>query len=272
MGVFGLNDAERRFYRGAAVAAAHELGFVDGDVAAAASRLGLRRDHRLRALAEVLTLEDAWRDPPVASPPTGWGRLAEVIREDRPLDASAALAQFHAHLGEAGAVDARLLAARLAVEKSAPAGLVDLGCGVGVYARAFLDALPEARATLVDRTEVLAMAAPHARARLLAGDLFDVAAGAHGLALLANVVHLYGADDGARLVAHAATLAPTVVVKDFRRGTDGATYFALTMALYTDAGEVHDGARIADWLRAAGLDEVRIEPLGDDLIVVGSRA
>jgi hypothetical protein len=195
-----------------------------------------------------------------------------VIRRDQPLDATAALSQFHAHLRDAGAPDARALATRLHRESAATRGLLDLGGGVGVYARAFVDAGIDAHATLVDRAEVLQLAEPHAAIRPLAGDLFDVSVERHGIALLANVLHLYGGDDCARLVARAAALADTVVVKDFRRDSDAGAYFSLTMALYTDAGEVHDGERIAGWLAAAGLSDVRTEPLGDDAIVIGTRA
>ncbi|MGZ3440180.1 MAG: methyltransferase, partial [Polyangia bacterium] len=152
----------------------------------------------------------------------------------------------------------------------------DLGAGAGHYAAAFLDALPAARATLVDRKEVLALAAPRARQRLVAGDLFHVELEPHGIALLANVAHLYDAADGARLCARAAALAELVVVKDLwiepdRSGPPASLYFALNMALFTDGGEVHPAARIAGWLGAAGLREPQIERLGDDVIVWARR-
>jgi hypothetical protein len=136
--------------------------------------------------------------------------------------------------------------------------------------------MPAAEATLVDRAEVLALVPPRERQRLVLGDAFDVALPRHGMALLANVVHLYDAADGARLVAHAAGLAEVVVVKDLwiepdRSGPPGALFFALNMALYTDGGEVHPAARIAAWLSAAGLGAAQIERLGDDVIVWARR-
>ena len=278
MGLFPLTPDARRYFTGAAVAAARALGLGGaGDVDACAARLGLRRAHRLAALADVLTLEDAWDAEPVSQPPGGWGELAAVIRRDRPLDASELLARFHAHLAAVGHDDAGALATRLCALPEAARGLIDLGAGVGHYAAAFLDAAPAARATLVDRAEVLALVAPRDRQRLVAGDLFDVGLDErHGVALVANVVHLYDAGDGARLIARAAALADVVVVKDLwvepdRSGPPAALYFALNMALYTDGGQVHPAARIAGWMAAAGLRDARIERMGDDAIVWGRR-
>jgi len=272
-----LNGDARRYFVGAAVAAARALGLGGaGDVEACAARLGLARTHRLRALADVIALEEAWGAPASPQPPGPWGELAEVVRRDRPLDAAQMLARFHAHLANAGHDDARALAARMATLPEAARGLVDLGAGAGHYAAAFLDAAPAAEATLVDRAEVLALVSPRERQRLVAADAFAVALPRHGIALLANVVHLYDAADGARLVAHAASLADVVVVKDLwiepdRSGPPGALFFALNMALYTDGGEVHPAARIAAWLAAAGLGAAQLERLGDDVIVWGRR-
>jgi hypothetical protein len=277
VGLFPLTPDARRYFAGAAVAAARALG-LDGadDIDACAARLCLARTHRLRALAGVLALEDAWRAEPVSLPPGGWGELAAVIRRDRPLDAGDMLARFHAHLAAVGHDDARALAARMAALPESARGLVDLGAGAGHYAAAFLDAVPAARATLVDRAEVLALVAPRERQRLVDGDLFTVAAERHGIALLANVVHLYDAADGARLIARAAALADVVVVKDLwiepdRSGPAASLYFSLNMALFTDGGEVHPAARIAEWLSGAGLGETHVERLGDDAIVWGRR-
>jgi len=280
VGLFPLTPDARRYFRDAAVAAARALNLRrDEPLDAAARRLGLLRMHRLRALCDVLTLEDAWdAEAPsaAATPPGGWADLAEVIRRDRPLPVDDMLARFHAHLAAAGHADARALAATLAALPEAARGLVDLGGGAGHYAAAFLDAAPAAHATVVDRAAVVALVPPRDRLACVAGDLFDVTVPRHGLALLANVVHLYGATDGARLVARAAALADAVVVKDLwiepdRSGPPGAVYFALNMALFTDGGEVHPATRTGDWLRAAGLSAPTIERLGDDVVVWARR-
>jgi len=277
VGLFPLTPDARRYFRDAAVAAAHALDFRRAaDLDAVAARLGLARTHRLRALADVLTLEDAWSASAPPSVDGPWGQLADVIRRDRPLSADDMLARFHAHLASAGHADARALAAILAAQPEAARGLLDLGGGAGHYAAAFLDAAPAAHATVVDRAGVIALVPPRPRLACIAADLFDVTAPRHGLALLANVVHLYDAGDGARLVARAAALADAVVVKDLfidpdRSGPPGALYFALNMALFTDGGDVHPAAHVADWLRAAGLGEPSIDRPGDDVVVWARR-
>ncbi|MGZ3443834.1 MAG: hypothetical protein ACXVDD_30150, partial [Polyangia bacterium] len=124
MGLFPLTPDARRYFVGAAVAAARALGLQGpADVDACAARLGLSRTHRLRALADLIALEDAWRAEPTPLPSGGWGELAAAIRRDRPLDASEMLARFHAHLAAVGHDDARALAARLADLPEAARGL-----------------------------------------------------------------------------------------------------------------------------------------------------
>jgi hypothetical protein len=301
VGLFTLSDEGRAWMVAAVATAAHELGLftlvaargpLDAEAIAAALTLPPRRLRPLvdvLAAAHILTRADgkftvADVPPPLALPPTGWGRLAEVVRRDRPLPDDDALAQFHAHLRAAGAAPARALAETLAALPSAPLGLVDLGGGAGVYSEAFAARLPDAPVTLVDRAPVIALAQPFldGRATLIAGDLLDDATPlghGHGVALLANVLHLHGAAACARLVARAAaSVAVTgwVVVKDLlvaadRSGPMESLLFAVNMALYTDAGDVHDAERIAAWLAAAGLADITVEPIGDELIVRGRR-
>src|SRR5438045_729188 len=88
----------------------------------------------------------------------------------RPYFRAAALGRFHRHLAEVGAAAARALASHLAAAGVAPRAILDAGGGTGAYLAAFLDAWPSARATLVDRAEVVALARA-ALARL--GDRVD---------------------------------------------------------------------------------------------------
>jgi hypothetical protein len=286
----------RGYLRDAAVTAAYHLGLfaaLPATVEELARAVGAA-PRRLRALLDVLVLEGALgRDGarlvaatlpprPAASPPHGWGRLAEVLRRDRPLPADDDEARFHDHLFTAGAAAARALAPRLALGDGA---LLDAGGGAGAYTAAALAEFPSARATLVDRAPIVRLAAarlaPFAdRARLVAGDLFSVALdGGFRAALLANVLHLYDAEHAAALIARvAAAVAPggLIVVKDLRveadrSGPAAGLLFALNMALYTDGGDVHAPDALVAWLRAAGLTDVAAEPLGDDAVVALGR-
>jgi hypothetical protein len=222
--------------------------------------------------------------PPATLPREGWGLLADVIRRDRPLPDDQALPAFHAHLRDVGAAPARALAASLAELPTAARGLLDLGGGAGAYSEAFAAQMPPAPVTLVDRASVIELARPHlgGRVRLVAGDILDDATplgDGHGLALLANVLHLYGAADCARLVARAAAaVAPAgfVVVKDLFVAADRAApmeslLFAVNMALYTDAGDVHDAGAIAAWLAAAGLHDIAVDVADGELVARAQR-
>src|ERR1051325_7056894 len=156
------------------------------------------------------------------------------------------------------------------------------------HALSFLAAHPGARATLVDRREVLALAAewlgPLAgRAQLVEGDAAAVGLGTgHGAALLANLLHLHSPDMCARLCAAAArAVAPggAVAVKDLRVDDDRTgpiegLLFALNMALYTEAGDVYSTAQLRGWLAAAGLVDIaehRLTAAPDAIVVVGRR-
>jgi SAM-dependent methyltransferase len=316
--VFGEALDAREFLCDAAVAAAHELGvFAALGRIAPATCDGLARElavvagrRRLRALLDVLVALGAVIRPPPpaggddgagaepsfaaadAAPPcpsvarAGWGLLAEVIRADRPLPADGgadAVRRLHRHLATAGAAAARELVVHLG-DRS----LLDLGAGAGAYSQACLAAHPGARATLVDRREVLALAAEWlgplaARAQLVEGDAAAVDLGTgHGAAVLANLLHLHSPDMCARLCAVAArAVAPggVVVVKDLRVDDDRTgpiegLLFALNMALYTEAGDVYSNSQLRAWLAQAGLADIaehRLTAAPDAIVVVGRR-
>ena len=217
----------------------------------------------------------------------GWGLLAEVIREDRPLPAEEgadAVRRLHEHLARAGAAAAQELLASLG-----DTSLLDLGAGAGAYSQAFLAAHPGGRATLVDRREVLALAAewlgPLAgRARFVEGDAAEVDPGVgYRAALIANLLHLHSDDMCARLCAAATrAVAPggVVVIKDLRVDDDRSgpiegLLFALNMALYTEAGDVYSTSQLRAWLDDAGLvdiAELRLAAAPDAIVVVGRRS
>ena len=286
MDVFSAIVAQSRAYlREAAAQAAGALGIFalppallepalrdpTPEAAAALSRaLGLPGAHRLRALLNVLRLEGIDRAPPPRpQPPHGWGRLAEVIRTGRPLpEPREALAAFHQHLRTAGAEAARELAVLLGAGP-----LLDLGGGTGAYTAAYLAAHPGEAATLADRAEVLALpGAPPEAVKLECNLLNVIYPEDQGVVLLANVLHLFGPADCARLVARArAALRPggALVVKDLDAQHPAGIYFALNMALYTDAGEVHAVPAIERWLGPCETRRLRCAP---DAVVLIARA
>ncbi|HEY0484510.1 MAG TPA: class I SAM-dependent methyltransferase [Kofleriaceae bacterium] len=310
--VFGAALEARAFLCDAAIAAGHALGVFEAlrrggsaSLERLAAELGVVAGHRLRALLDVLAAigaigcERAAGDPPrfvpAATPPgnpvvarAGWGLLADVIRDDRPLpvdtdDDAGGVQRLHHHLASAGAAAARELVASLG-----NGSLLDLGAGGGAYSHAFLAAHPAARATLVDTREVLDLAAewlgPLAgRARLLDGDASTTDAGTdHDTALLANLLHLHSPAMCARLCAAAArSVAPggAVVIKDLRVDDDRAgpiegLLFALNMAIYTEAGDVYSTSQLRAWLTDAGLVDIierRLAAAPDAIVVIARR-
>lgn len=260
-------DAGGAFLRDAAIAAAHDLGWF-------ASRPA-HPTRRMHALLAVLDALDVWRDPPPRPnvPPDGWGRLADVLRSDRPLAIDPALeTRYQQHLLAASASAATELVARLpAWLGREPQSLIDVGGGAGAYTAAFLDAYPAATATLVDRAEVVTLARTELvrfgeRVRFVEGDAREVAVARHDVALLANVLHLHTPAACAELCAVAARAGELVVVKDLRRDTLQGLLFALGMAIYTAGGDVYAASDIRGWLRGV-VAETRLEAAEEGLVI-----
>lgn len=288
----------RPFLRDCAVHAAHVLGLFDALAGATtrlpllAVRLGLPSPHRLAALIDVLRLEGVVQGPadalrvahvPASPPPppaAGWGLIARVLSEDCPLDTrDTEKGAWQRHMLDVGARTApRLLAALAPISPGAT--LLDLGCGLGPNARAFLEAAPDRLATLVDHPEVLAAldlpAALRPRATLrpadlLAAPLLDTSHDTFDIVLLSHVLHLFDPTDARDLCQRAIALARPgtgrVVVRDFalapnHSGPATSLYFALNMALYTARGTVHAPDTIAAWLGEGG-GAVRVERFED---------
>jgi hypothetical protein len=293
------------FLRDAAIAAGHELGVFAAleRMTAAASHDELARacdvsagKHRLRALVDVLAALGAIErrgdrfaagtPPPRREvPQSGWGLLASVIRTDRPLplDGGGAERRMHRHLATAGAQAARELAPVLA-----GSSLLDLGGGAGAYTAAFLAAHADATATLVDTAEVVAIAREELarfgdRARFAAGDARTaIPEGAYDTALLCNLLHLHSFETSLELCRAAiAAVAPggMVAIKDLRlepsrEGPLTGLLFALNMALYTEAGDVHDVDALVAMLHAVGAVDIAVGTIAaapDAVVVTGRR-
>ena len=296
--------SSRDYLRAAAVQAALELGIFERLEEGARSmdelswHLGVTSTHRLQALLDVLVLEKILAregegedaqvalQHPIAPAPllprAGWGMLAEVIRNDAPLDepgvsgreSGDALQRFHAHLCSAGADAAAELMGPLAREEGGL--LLDLGSGAGAYSKAWLEARTDARALLLDRPEVLELAkgalGPQAlaRAELRAAELADDAPWPEAnVVLLANLLHLFGPEEAQQFVSRAADAAlpgGAVVIKDLRLEPDRlgpapGVLFSLNMALFTREGRVHTEDALLDFLRVAGLVDLELRTL-----------
>lgn len=224
----------------------------------------------------------------------GWSWLSEVIREDQArVVGSLEGRQTPRRTTHRGLASRGRKAGRRLVEQfdlGQPRTILDLGGGTGGFTRALLEALPEARATLFDRPEVIEMASRALtdagvldRVELLSGDfLRSVPPGPYDLVLLANVLHIYDKDTAADLVVRAAGSVGNggcLVVRDAavegdRQSPTAAVLFGIHVAVFTDAGRVYSTDDIEQMMRRAGLGAIttrRDEPESQSTFIVGRR-
>lgn len=224
----------------------------------------------------------------------GFTRLPEVLARGGPLEGAAhahreaeedeeeALARFMAAMAAAPRARIERLADRC-LDRLGPvpgrrARLLDLGGGPGHMSRVFVERGMEA--VLFDRHETVEYVAdayaladrPHLE--LVGGDFTEdpLPEGPFDLALLSNVVHIYGPDTNRRVlekVAGAVRPGGVVAVADVFRGEGArAARFALVMLLKSEEGDTYRTEVVEGWLRAAGFRDPEIASLDEDRHVV----
>lgn len=171
---------------------------------------------------------------------------------------------------------ARELASKL---EAAPARVLDVGCGSGVWGLSIAERFPGTRVTgqdfpavlesFVDRAQSLNLGE---RVATLPGDMHavELPAGGFDLVVIANVIRLETAARAEALLARLAkAVAPgggLLVVDALAGGTPqrerARALYALNLALRTQGGRVHSPAEVAAWLKAAGLGSVESIELG----------
>jgi len=205
-----------------------------------------------------------------------WGRLTEAVRTGRPLD--------HEQPEEPGYRRAFTWAMHHRTVEIAPQiaaqvplkgakTLLDLGGGPGTYALAFLAKNPGLRATVCDRPAALEVAkeiaATHksgARLSYLPLDLLkDDIPGKFDVIWYSNVLHIYSAEENRALFGRVRTALNSggrFIIQDaFLHDREGlypeeASLFAVTMLLFTEAGNTYKAADTIAWLKRAGFSRV----------------
>jgi SAM-dependent methyltransferase len=300
---------QRALLLNAALRAAHELGVVElllecsavesKTAASVATALGVN-ERRLTPLLDVLAAEGVLHRetqgsnrlyraayvPAYERQSCGdWDRLARVIRTDTHLPERAETLESYLSY-----VDARSSVVAPIVWRSvapAPERLLDLGGGLGAYSRAFLEIDPGNTSAVIDVPPVVDVALAivsqtDPRLEWIAGDVREVVLErCYDVALLANVLHLYGdrcCRDLLRRAAAALRPGGLLVIKDLYLMPDCSgpltgLYFALNMAVYTESGGVHQVADLERWLAGVGLGDVRVVKLSElpDSVVVTAR-
>ncbi|MFW5966211.1 MAG: class I SAM-dependent methyltransferase [Persicimonas sp.] len=142
------------------------------------------------------------------------------------------------------------------------AHILDVGGGHGRYAREI--ARRGHRATLFDLPAAVDVARELHGDQLayVEGDFFaDDLGGPYDAAIASNIIHGLGPDQIAVLFGRVAdALAPgglfiikDMVLDDLGMWPPSATYFALTMLMYTDRGDSYSMQQVHGWLAEAGL-------------------
>lgn len=167
---------------------------------------------------------------------------------------------------------------RLEPSDDRPLRLLDLGGGPGHMSRVFAER--GVHAVLFDRPATVDYVgdaydlADEPSIGLVGGDFLEepLPEGPFDIALLSNVVHIYGPETNRRLLARVAErVRPggVVAVADFVRGrSPRAARFALVMLLHTEEGDTYTEEEVRRWLREAGFRDPRCSDLDDDRQVI----
>jgi predicted O-methyltransferase YrrM len=192
---------------------------------------------------------------------------AFIYREGTASAMDAAEASRHLTLALAGR--AKNVAPHLAaaVPLDGAKRLLDVAGGTGLYALAFLAAHPELKAVVLDRPEVLKVAAEYRdkagqteRLDLVPGDMFQDALPEADVVLLSNVLHDWDAPECRQLIARCSAALPSggrLLIHDVFLDHDlgGPLPIALySAALFTlTEGRAYSAAEYRSWLEEAGL-------------------
>ena len=223
-----------------------------------------------------------------------WSSLTKIAQgsqqPDQQTPPSQRMSEIRAFIG-AMRVIASPLAARIvaAVHPSSSRSLLDVGGAMGTYTIAFLQAVPEMKATLFDRPEVIDIARPFLksmgllnRVTLVAGDFYqDEFPKGHDLAFISAIIHqnspeqnlslflktFRSLDSGGRIIIRDHVMDP-----DHTRPRDGAI-FAVNMLVATKGGNTYTFDEIRAGLTQAGFINIRLLQPGEhmDALVEASK-
>jgi predicted O-methyltransferase YrrM len=168
-----------------------------------------------------------------------------------------------------------------AVNPHCSRSLLDVGGAIGTYSVAFLQAVPEMKATLFDRPEVIEIARQHLaeigllhRISLVQGDFCqEEFPGGHDLVFVSAIIHqnspeqnldlflkaFRSLDPGGRIIIRDHVMEP-----DRTRPKDGAI-FAVNMLVATDGGKTYTFDEIKTGLTRAGFMKIRLLRTGEQM-------
>ena len=215
-----------------------------------------------------------------------WASITDLVRSpqqpEQQAPSSPKIRDIRAFIG-AMHVIATPLAPRIvaAVRPFSSRALLDVGGAMGTYTVAFLQAIPEMKATLFDRPDVIEIARPFLdrmgllhRINLVPGDFYkDEFPKNHDLAFVSAIIHqnspeqnlhlflkvFRSLDPGGRIIIRDHVMDP-----DRTRPKDGAI-FAVNMFVATDGGNTYTFDEIKKGLAEAGFIDVRLLQAGEHM-------
>jgi len=207
-----------------------------------------------------------------------WSQLTDIIRSGGPVESQESESpeyrrSFSWAMHHRSQEAAQQVAQQLSLTKAQ--SLLDLGGGPGTYALAFLQHNPKLHATVMDRPAALEVAKELAqqssegsRLSLQKGDfLKDKIAGTYDVVWYSNVLHIYSPAQNLRVfkkIRKVLKPAGRLLIQDtFLENSKGlrpleANLFAVTMLLYTQAGNTYSGQEVSHWLTQASLIRPRM--------------
>ena len=215
-----------------------------------------------------------------------WSGLTGVVRgaksQEKDTSSSQDENELRAFIGAMHAIAAPL-APRIvaAVNPGTARSLLDVGGGSGTYTLAFLQAVPEMRASLFDRPAVIEMARERLekagilhRVTLVPGDFYrDEFPPGHDLAFVSAIIHQNSPEQnldlfekGFRALVHGGRIVirDHVMKSDRTRPKDGAI-FAVNMLVGTTGGKTYTFDEIKAGLAEAGFTGIRLLREGEHM-------
>jgi predicted O-methyltransferase YrrM len=225
----------------------------------------LTSDGPASLLPTVLHAADLWHR---------WSKLTEIVGGARASQLSPEASQ-RAFIGAMNASAVGQVDRIVALVAPGPARkLLDVGGASGTYTLAFLRAVPEMRATLLDRPAVVEMARERLgaagmldRVALVPGDFYlDPLPPGHDLAFVSAIIHQNSPQQNVELFRKVfAALNPggRIVVRDYvlspdRTSPKSGAIFAVNMLTGGAGGNSYTYAEIEDALGQAGFTRVRL--------------
>ncbi len=241
----------------------------------------------MAAFTRVTLSPELWR---------GIGQLTEIVRSGRPPSSmvdnpgDTFWETFSDASERFSELSAQGVAEHLGLDPGAPAEILDVAAGSGVYGFTALARLPRAHVTSLDWDNVLQRARRIAakrgvagRVSWLAGSAFDapLPAAHYDVVLCSHFFHHFNGTQNLALARRFFTalkpggrlLVHDFVPDDARAAHEGALMFAVIMLTTTEHGNAYTMADYRPWLEGAGFRDLSLhpQPMGGSSVIVARR-